>query len=130
MSHHRSDSTGAGPASDKDVLMSPLAQSTPVSPSQTVSLNQGSPKDNALSEKYKKLKRRFFELEEVSEPATLFLDHKERKSSDSNIDVRNTRKLVRSCNAQVNAMFACVKNESVSDCLPTSPQLYPDIGDC
>ena len=118
MSRHRSDSAGAGSASDKDILMSPSSQAAPTSPSQAT-LVQTSPKDNALSEKYKKLKRRFFELEEVSESAPLFLDHKERKSPDSRTDVRNTRKPVRSCNAQVNVMFACEKNESVSDCLPT-----------
>ena len=99
--------------------MSPSSQAAPTSPSQATAVIQTSPKDNALSEKYKKLKRRFFELEEVSESAPLFLDHKERKSPDTNIDVRNTRKPVRSCNAQVNVMFACEKNESVSDCLPT-----------
>lgn len=87
MSRHRSDSAGAGSASDKDILMSPSSQAAPTSPSQATAVIQTSPKDNALSEKYKKLKRRFFELEEVSESAPLFLDHKERKSPDTNIDV-------------------------------------------
>ncbi|KAF8349555.1 hypothetical protein F5887DRAFT_878695, partial [Amanita rubescens] len=70
--------------------MSPLAQSTPVSPSQTVSLNQGSPKDNALSEKYKKLKRRFFELEEKHKETSTELQ----RSSERNVRMREERNML------------------------------------
>ena len=107
MSHCLQDSAGSGSSSDKDFPASPAAQATPMSPTQIASFVQGSSKDNnALSEKYKKLKRRFFELEEVRVSVTLFLDHKERKSPDSGIDDRNIRKRVLSCNARVSGMYA------------------------
>ena len=84
------------PPADRDVVMGP-----PPVPGATTAKS----KDNHdIEEKYKKLKRRFFELEEVSDQLTLFLDQ-ERKSPDDVLTyVRNIRKRALNFNAQENAM--------------------------
>lgn len=75
MSRRRSSSSAMGPPPAKDVVMGPPPVPAPVSPQP--SMPATSPpkiKDSQdISEKYKKLKRRFFELEEVSAYLPLFL---------------------------------------------------------
>lgn len=62
MSRHRSTSS-MGPPPDRDVVMGPPPVPAPSSQQGA----QQKPKDNQeIVEKYKKLKRRYFELEEVS----------------------------------------------------------------
>lgn len=88
MSHYLQDSAGAGSSSDKDFPASPVAQATPMSPTQIASFVQGSPKDNnTLSEKYKKLKRRFFELEEETSTEL-------QRSSERNVRMREERNML------------------------------------
>ncbi|KAK2465424.1 hypothetical protein APHAL10511_002778 [Amanita phalloides] len=87
MSHHRSDLAGAASASNRDVLASPSAQQTPISPSQAASQILPSSKDSALSEKYKKLKRRFFELEEETSTEL-------QRSSERNVRMREERNML------------------------------------
>jgi hypothetical protein len=62
MSRRRSTSI-MGPPADRDVLMGPPPLPAPV----TLQGEQQKPKDSQeIAEKYRKLKRRYFELEEVS----------------------------------------------------------------
>lgn len=61
MSRRRSSTSTMGPPPDRDILMGPPP--VPAPPQQS---SQQKPKDTQeITEKYKKLKRRYFELEEV-----------------------------------------------------------------
>ncbi|KAF8630492.1 hypothetical protein AX15_002887 [Amanita polypyramis BW_CC] len=111
MSHYRSDSAVAGPSSDRDVPTSPSAQPTPASPTQGPSPIQGSSKDNALSEKYKKLKRRFFELEEETSTEL-------QRSSERNVRMREERNMLLDRIIELEAQSQLQNEEGGS---PTSP---------
>lgn len=72
MSRRRSTSSAMGPPPDRDTPMGPPPVPIPSGPQKGMD-------GQDISEKYKKLKRRFFELEEVSANLNLFLQQ-ERKS--------------------------------------------------
>lgn len=72
MSRRRSTSSAMGPPPDRDTPMGPPPVPVPSGPQKGMD-------GQDISEKYRKLKRRFFELEEVSANLNLFLQQ-ERKS--------------------------------------------------
>lgn len=90
MNRRRSTPGTMGPPSDRDVVMGPPPVPTPLSSGLPAPLPQQKSKDDQnLTEKYKKLKRRFFELEEVSK-------HKEtnnelQRSGERNVRMREER---------------------------------------
>ena len=112
MNRRRSTPGTMGPPSDRDVVMGPPPVPTPLSSGLPAPLPQQKPKDDQnLAEKYKKLKRRFFELEEVSVNIILFLlmrkspdtvltqKHKEtnnelQRSGERNVRMREERECV------------------------------------
>jgi hypothetical protein len=71
MSRRRSTSSTRVPATDRDVVMGPPAPASSAAVQQT---NQD------VNEKYRKLKRRFFELEEVCNPLYSFSRSREKES--------------------------------------------------
>ena len=112
MNRRRSTPGTMGPPSDRDVVMGPPPVPTPLSSGLPATLPQQKSKDDQnLAEKYKKLKRRFFELEEVSVNILLFLlmrkrpdtvltqKHKEtnnelQRSGERNVRMREERECV------------------------------------
>lgn len=112
MNRRRSTPGTMGPPSDRDVVMGPPPVPTPLSSGLPAPLPQLKSKDDQnIAEKYKKLKRRFFELEEVSVNIILFLlmrkrpdtvltqKHKEtnnelQRSGERNVRMREERECV------------------------------------
>jgi len=81
MSRRRSTSTAMGPPPDRDIMMGPPPVPAPL-PSAT---HQKTKDGQEIVEKYRKLKRRFFELEEVS-VISLSFSIKKRERPNADID--------------------------------------------
>ncbi|KAF5377869.1 hypothetical protein D9615_006687 [Tricholomella constricta] len=81
MSRRRSNSSTMGPPTDRDGPMGPPSSSAP----------QPKPKDNhEINEKYRKLKRRFFELEEKHKETSTELQ----RSGERNVKMREERNIL------------------------------------
>lgn len=78
MSRRRSSSNAMGPPPDRDVVMGPPPVPAPASSTASPSKSKDG---QDINEKYRKLKRRFFELEEVSQ-----IDRFLSECPDNNID--------------------------------------------
>jgi hypothetical protein len=106
MNRTRSLSGIMGPPTDRDVVMGPPPIPPPLGPPQPPALPQKSKETQEIVDKYKRLKRRYFELEEVGSFLTpvqkIFIveqKHKETeselmRSGERNVKMREEREYV------------------------------------
>ncbi|KAF8895634.1 hypothetical protein BD779DRAFT_742729 [Infundibulicybe gibba] len=88
MSRRRSTSSVMGPPPDRDVVMGPPPVPAPLSAGHAP---QQKPKEGQeITEKYKKLKRRFFELEEKHKETSTELQ----RSGERNVKMREERNVL------------------------------------
>ncbi|KAH7909241.1 FYRN-domain-containing protein, partial [Hygrophoropsis aurantiaca] len=87
MSRRRSISTAMGPPPDRDIIMGPPP---PPLPSAQQPIQQTSKDNQEITEKYRKLKRRYFELEDKYKETQAELH----RSGERNVKMREERELI------------------------------------